>query len=129
MDKDNKKILTMSYLIVSAILAYSLGLLLEAISSIVPGMTAITSIDIVQHGLPVLVGAGTFFFLQFNKKVNEYADEVVTEIKKIVWPSRRDTTAMTIVVCVIVVMAGFMLALFDGASGYLIGQLGKIPLP
>jgi len=129
MDSDNKKILTMSYLIVSAVVAYSLGKLMEALSSLVPGMSAYTSLDYVQHGVPVLVGLVTFAVLQFNKRINEYFDEVVSEIRKIVWPSRRDTSAMTVVVCVIVVFAGFMLALFDGVSGYIIGQLAKISLP
>lgn len=129
MDTNNKKILTMSYLIGAALLAYSIRLLMEAIGSIVPGLTAITSIEFVQHGLPVVVGLGTFMILQFNKRINEYADEVVTEIKKVVWPSRRDTTAMTIVVCVLVVFAGFMLSAFDGLAGYVVGQLTKLPLP
>jgi preprotein translocase subunit SecE len=67
--------------------------------------------------------------LHYNKKINGYCDEVVTEIRKIVWPSRRDTMAMTLVVCVIVVFSGFCLAVFDGISGYAVGILTKIPLP
>ncbi len=129
MDNDNKKILTISYLTLAAVVAYSMGLLIEALASIIPGLTGLTSQDYVQHGLPIVLGFGTFAALQFNKRVNVYCDEVVTEIKKIVWPSRRDTTAMTIVVCVIVVIAGFCLAIFDGMSGYLVGQISKIPLP
>ncbi len=129
MDKNNKKILTLCYLAVSGIMAFSTGLLIEAFASIIPGLATITNQDIVRHGLPIVLGIGLFAGLQFNAKVNVYFDEVVTEIKKIVWPSRRDTTAMTIVVCLIVVIAGFCLAIFDGMSGYMVGQLSKIPLP
>jgi preprotein translocase subunit SecE len=129
MDKNNKKILTMCYLAVAGLTAFSTGLLIEAFASIIPGLATITTHDFVQHGLPIVLGLAVFFGLQFNTKVNVYFDEVITEIKKIVWPSRRDTTAMTIVVCVIVVIAGFCLAIFDGVSGYMVGQLSKIPLP
>ncbi len=129
MDNDNKKILTLSYLIVSAVIAFSAGKLLEALGSLTPLLTRLSSIDYIQHGLPIVLGLVTFGVLQFNKKINEYFDEVVTELKKIVWPSRRDTVAMTIVVCIMVVVAGFMLSAFDGVSGYLVGQLSKVPLP
>jgi preprotein translocase subunit SecE len=129
MDKNNQKILTLCYLAVAGITAFSTGLLIEAFASIVPGLATITNQDIVRHGLPIFLGIGLFAGLQINSKVNVYFDEVVTEIKKIVWPSRRDTTAMTIVVCLIVVVAGFCLAIFDGMSGYMVGQLSKIPLP
>lgn len=129
MDKNNAKILTLCYLAVAAVGAYSTGLLIEALASIIPGLATLASHDYVQHGLPIVLGLSVFATLQFNKNVNIYCDEVITELKKIVWPSRRDTTAMTIVVCVIVVIAGFCLAIFDGMSGYLVGQLSKIPLP
>ncbi len=129
MENNNKKILTFSYLIAAFVVAYSFGQLLEALSSVIPWLSRFTGSDAVKHGLPVVLGLGTFFGLQFSKKANVFFDEVVTEIRKIVWPSRRDTTAMTIVVTVMVVIAGFLLSMFDGVSGYLVQELTKIPLP
>lgn len=129
MENNNKKILTMSYLALAAIVAYTFGILFESLASIIPGLTAYINSDFVRHIVPVLLGLVTFLILQFNPKINEFCDEVVSEIKKIVWPSRRDTVAMTIVVCVMVVIAGFTLATFDGIAGYLVAQLSKVPLP
>ena len=53
-------------------------------------------------------------------KVHVYAEECVTEIRKVVWPSRKDTVAMTIVCCVMCVVAGLGLGIFDFFASQLI---------
>ena len=82
--------------------------------------------DAAMHIIPVVVGVGLFAFLQVNAKIVAWADEVVAELLKIVWPSRKDTTAMTIVVCVMLVIAGFVIGGFDIISGYAIDALLNI---
>jgi len=47
------------------------------------------------------------------------------ELKKIVWPSRKDTVAMTIVVIMMVLISGVVFAVFDGLSSYMIGAMPK----
>ena len=41
-------------------------------------------------------------------------------MRKVVWPSKKDVTAMTMVVCVMVVIAGVGLGIFDFFASQLI---------
>jgi preprotein translocase subunit SecE len=59
-------------------------------------------------------------YLQFNSKVLVWGDEVVVEIRKVVWPSKKDTTGMTVVVIVMVLISSLIIAAFDFLSGYII---------
>jgi preprotein translocase subunit SecE len=74
----------------------------------------------VKHGLPVGVAVITFMILFLNPKTQTWADESITELRKVVWPTRKDTIAMTTVVCVMVLLCGMALGIFDFASSQLI---------
>ena len=78
------------------------------------------NIEAVQHGLPVAFGIITFLILFMNKKTHTWADECVSEVRKVVWPSRKDTMAMTIVCCVMVLLSGIGFGIFDFFSSQLI---------
>jgi preprotein translocase subunit SecE len=120
MDKVNQKILTMSFLIFSALISVSLSLLMKAFAGSFGFVARLHDLDIIKHGLPVLVGIGLFVYLQFNSKVLAWGDEVVVEIKKVVWPSKKDTTGMTVVVIVMVMISSLIISAFDFLSGYII---------
>lgn len=77
----------------------------------------------VRTVLPVVIGLIIFAILQTNKKVVAWSDDVVSEIRRIVWPSRRDTTSMTIVVCIMLLISGLALGLLDVLSGTFIDWL------
>jgi preprotein translocase subunit SecE len=125
MDKANQKILTLSFAIVAALAAFTLSILLKSFAGAFGIVARLTDSDVVRHGLPVFVGLGLFIALQFNKKVLVWGDEVVVEIKKVVWPSQKDTTAMTIVVVIMVLISSVIVSSFDFISGYLINQFMK----
>jgi preprotein translocase subunit SecE len=125
MENENKKIITLSFLVLGTLVAFTLGLLLDAFSATFGFVARAVSNDVFRHGLPVVSGILTFSLLQFNSKVLAYSDEVITEVKKVVWPSRKDTTAMTIVVVVMLLISGVILGLFDFVSGYLINFIVK----
>ncbi len=116
MENDNKKIITLAFVIAGLISWLTLSVLLEAFAGMFGPLAKLWSQDAFKHGVPVGVGALVFVVLQFNAKIGVWADEVVVEIRKVVWPSRKDTTAMTIVCCVMLVLAGVMLGLFDLVS-------------
>lgn len=78
--------------------------------------------ETIKHGLPVAVGIVVFLALFLNKNVHVFLDEAVVELRKVVWPSRKDTIAMTIVCCVMVVVAGIGFGIFD----FLASQLIKV---
>ena len=45
----------------------------------------------------------------------QFLTEVWSELRKVHWPTRQETTAATVVVLVVVVVAALWLALVDGA--------------
>jgi preprotein translocase SecE subunit len=63
-----------------------------------------------------LAGLGVFLFLQLREKTRIWAHEVVVEVRKVVWPSRQATLGMTVLVCIILMISGFVLGVFDLAS-------------
>ncbi|MEQ1878752.1 MAG: preprotein translocase subunit SecE [Bdellovibrionia bacterium] len=125
MENDNKKILTISYLAAAITVFFVVGLLVDTFSATWGWFARNLGTEVVKNALQVGLAVVTFFSLQLNKKVLAFSDEVVMELKKIVWPSRKDTIAMTIVVIVMVLTSGVIFAVFDGFSSYVIGALPK----
>lgn len=117
MDKANSKILTLSFAIAGALLGLTTHLLLKSLAGAFGVVARFSDSDLVRHGLPVAVGIVVFAVLQFNPRIVTWADEVVVEIRRVVWPSRKDTTAMTIVVVIMVLISSVIVTGFDLASG------------
>lgn len=123
MEKDNNKIITVSFVVVAALVWGTITVLMNSLAGSFSWVARMRAIELVNHGLPVGLAVLAFAMLQFNPKVVAWADEVVVEIRKVVWPSRKDTMGMTTVVCVMVVIAGIMFGLWDYVSGNLIKLL------
>jgi preprotein translocase subunit SecE len=54
------------------------------------------------------------FALWKNEEVFALATEVTGELRKVTWPSRKETLNSTIVVIVTTIVASLLLGLFDG---------------
>ena len=65
-------------------------------------------------------GFAIFLMLQFNEKVLVWGDEVVVEIKKVVWPSQKDVTTTTTAVIIMVVISSLVISSFDVISAYVL---------
>ena len=117
MDKTNSKVLTLSFAIAGALLGFTSHLLIKSLSAAFGVVARFADSDLVRHGFPVAVGLLVFAVLQFNPRVLSWGEEVVIEIRKVVWPSRKDTTAMTIVVVIMVLISSVIVTGFDLASG------------
>lgn len=119
-ERENQSLINMSFVAAAFIVYFVVGILFETFASTFGAVARVHNIQVVKHGLPVVVGLATFFVLFLNPKVQSWADECITEVKKVVWPSRKDTVAMTVVCCVMVVVAGIGLGLFDFFASQLI---------
>jgi len=108
-----KKVTTFSFLCAAALAYLVVNILFKSLASVSAVFQKLYSMDVLSHGLPVLAAAALFFALQFNAKLLTWAEDVVLEISKVVWPSHRDTFAMTIVVCVFVSIACVALLFID----------------
>jgi preprotein translocase subunit SecE len=117
MDKQLMKKLTSVSFIGAALLTYAVvNMLFKSMAGAFGPVQRLYSIDWLNHGLPILAAASVFLIMQLNPKILTWAEEVLLEVSKIVWPSRRDTFAMTIVVCVFVGIACFLLLVIDFVS-------------
>jgi preprotein translocase subunit SecE len=123
MEKTNSKIITLSFAIGAFLLGLVVSLLIKAFAGAFAFVARAADADLVRHGFPLLVGFVFFLVCQFSPKIVTWADEVIAEVKKVVWPSRKDTTAMTIVVCVMVLISSLIISAFDLVSGYVVNTL------
>lgn len=123
MDNTNSKIMTFSFALFSALLGLTFHLLIKAFAGAFGIVARMADSDLVRHFLPVIIGLVVFAILQLNPRVKTWADEVISEIRKVVWPSQKDTTAMTMVVCVMVLISSVIVTSFDFVSGYFINWL------
>ncbi len=80
----------------------------------------LTDSELVNNLLPIAVGIVFFIFLVSSEKVKSWANEVIVEISKVVWPSKKETTALTVFVCFFMIFTGIMLGLFDYFSSQVI---------
>jgi len=125
MDNTNSKILTVSFALCAALVGLTIHLLIKAFAGAFGIVARFADGDMVRHGLPVGLALVCFAVLQFNPRIVAWADEVVVEVRKVVWPSRKDTTAMTIVVVIMVLISSVIISSFDMLSGFFINTLMK----
>lgn len=125
MEKANSKILTLSFALAAILVGLTTSLLIKAFAGAFGVVARAADSDLVRHGLPVVLGLVLFVALQFNTRVLAWGEEVVTEIRKVVWPSRKDTTAMTIACVIMVLVSSVIVSSFDLISGFFINYLMK----
>ena len=125
MEKANSKILTVSFALAAMLVGLTTSLLIKAFAGAFGVVARAADSDIVRHGLPVGLGLAVFLLLQFNPRIQTWGEEVVTEIRKVVWPSRKDVIAMTIAVVIMVLVSSVIISTFELVSGFFINFLMK----
>ncbi|HEX5368973.1 MAG TPA: preprotein translocase subunit SecE [Dehalococcoidia bacterium] len=60
---------------------------------------------------------------RFRPKLPGWADDIVSELKKVTWPTRDETTYLTMVVIVVSVLVGSLLGGIDVFFNWLINHL------
>ncbi len=123
MEQNNNKIMTIVFVAAGFLAGVIVRVIMDTLQAVSSVVVQMNSIEAVKHGIPLAVGLLVFALLQFNPKVRVWADECIIEVKKVVWPSKKDTIAMTTVVCVMLVIAGVVLGVFDVVAGNIIKLL------
>jgi preprotein translocase subunit SecE len=123
MDKTNSKILTLSFAAAAALIGFTLHLLIKIFAGAFGVVAAATNSDIVRHGVPVGAAIAIFLLFQFHPKIHAWADDVVTEVRKVVFPSRKDTSLMTVSVIIMVFISAGIVWTFDMFSAYVVKLL------
>ena len=77
--------------------------------------------------LSVLAGIGAFIAVSWRtpqgQQAISYLGEAITEGKKVVWPTRKETIQMTMIVFILVVIMAIFLAFIDIGFSYIINLL------
>lgn len=127
MDKQAiKKITTVSFLGASALTWLVIDVLFKALAGAFGPVQRLYSNYVISHGLPLVSAVLVFAVLQFNPRIVNWAEEVILEVSKVVWPSRKDTMGMTIVVVVMVLIASAILFVFDNLARFSLEMLDKM---
>lgn len=125
MSNSNSKIITLSFLSFAALIGFTISTLLRVFSGAFGVIAKAMDFDLFRHGVPIVLALVVFLSLQLNKSILVWADEVIAEVKKIVWPPLKDTRGMTVVVVIMVLISSVIVSVFDLFSGFVLNQLMK----
>ncbi len=119
MEKSYNKIIAVSFVTAAFLSGYVASVLIKVLSAW-GTFARVAYHPLVAHGVPIAVGLLVFFYMIFTPKIRIWAGEVALEISKVVWPSVKDTRALTLVVCIIVLISALIFWVFDLVSSQLI---------
>ena len=68
-----------------------------------------------------LVATAIALTTQRGRKFNQYRKEAWTELRKVIWPTRTETTQTTLLVLAVVLLVALIMFLFDMLISFLIG--------
>lgn len=127
---DNRKIILLFYVACSAIAWWlTRAIVVFSTSTWRSFFRNVPALNTWREALPLVAAVTCFFILFKHPKVNAYLDDVVSELKKVTWPSRQDVIRGTLVVLVFVVISSMLLGVFDVLWGKLIGSLLDLGKP
>ena len=72
------------------------------------------------------VGHGTVKKVAFSKAVKDFFTGVWAEMKKVVWPSRKELTSSTAIVIVSIIAVAVFIALLDFVYGFAFKMIGNL---
>src|SRR5437773_2310250 len=71
----------------------------------------------------VAVGCVASLLLYRNDRVFELAAEVTNELRKVTWPSRKETRTATVVVIIVTLIFAVVLGLYDAFWSWMTGRI------
>lgn len=100
--------------------------LAAAVLALVAGVVGFYMLPVDQGALRVLlfvvsivVAAGIVWLSAPGKQFAHYAQESIVEAKKVVWPTRKETTQMTLMVFIFVLVLSLFMWLVDSTLSWL----------
>lgn len=122
MQKQNiSKTATFSFAAMGFLAWWVSGVLFETLAVTVPFAARLRAyklvgIELYQLGLPFLVGLGVFLYLQLSQKRRVWAEDIVLETSKVVWPGKKDVQLSTVIVSIMLLISGVILFTMDIVS-------------
>ncbi|MFH1729027.1 MAG: preprotein translocase subunit SecE [Pseudomonadota bacterium] len=60
-----------------------------------------------------LIAAAAIFFSLKTASISDFCNDVVSELKKVAWPNKKETSGATLVVIITVIIFSIILGIFD----------------
>lgn len=126
MDKKNiNKAVTFSFAAIAVLVWWVAGVILETLAAGVASVGRLKAFNLAGIGiydvlLPVLIGFLAFLYLQLNAKRKAWAEDVVLETSKVVWPPLKDVQVSTVVVSIMLIISGVVLFGMDALASSVI---------
>lgn len=120
---ETKKGVFSCFLIISMLGWIVLSKLFNAVAAYFDFFAYGNYVEIVVRLVPVVCGVGLFVGLYQNQKSNTYMSEVITELKKVTWPTSKDIYAATIAVIIAVLISSVVLFFLDSMWSFLIQKV------
>lgn len=120
---DNRKIILSFYLLCSMVMWFLSRSVIQWLYLTFYQIRRFPGINAVKEVLPFVLGATLFVVLFRHPQANTVLEEVVSELKKVTWPSRDEVVRSTTVVIICILIASFILAGFDLVWGKVITAL------
>lgn len=117
---DTRKIILASYLLTSMIAWFLTRSALTYLSLSIYQIRRLPAIGTIREVVPVIVALAVFGILFKHPRSTTVLEEVISELRKVTWPSREDVVKSTTVVIICIMIASFILAGFDLMWGELI---------
>ena len=129
METSFRKFTVLSLLVLSALFGY---LFFEALTAVLDAFRLTTTVTawVGNYSWNVVGGVAStaialigFIVVANSAKAVGFGDEVFAEVKKVTWPNRQDTTRSTIVVVIMVTIAGVFLLVVDNLWNWIFQRL------
>ena len=69
--------------------------------------------DFAIAGIAVVIAGAVTIYAWRHPRINTLSKEIATELSKVTWPTRKETSAFTVTVIITTVIAAIILGLFD----------------
>ena len=120
MENDRQKWVNLSFLVAGALLAYILFLFTSRIAGMYDLEARVRNADLIIRGISLLAGGGLFLYLYRSDKTNQFMHEVLVELSRVTWPTQKDTSRATVLVIIMVLIAGVALGGLDALWAWMI---------
>ena len=121
--QDNRRWILISLFLFGITVGYVSFLLFRNINVMFRLATYFPFAEVLVKALPVVLGVGIFVWVYRSQSRMSYLDDVVGEIRKITWPTRKDTVASTIVVVIAILIIASILGVYDALCNWVIRQI------
>jgi len=120
---NTKKILLIAFIAVSMLFWFVVNSFLNNLFGYLQLLERYSWLHAAINISSVLAGVACLVALYKIKIVYTYSSDVISEIKKVTWPNKKETWSATLVVIIAVLIAGLVLGIFDWISASLLGLI------